>query len=48
MESLDGWEVILNVVATVEQWDDANKRRVPVDKLTGVAVHWYDQLGQTL
>lgn len=31
-ESLEGWEVILNRVATAEQWDDANKQRVAVGK----------------
>lgn len=34
---------MLNQVATAEQWDEVNKRRVAIGKQVGVAAHWYDQ-----
>ena len=47
-ESLEEWETILGRVAAAENWDDGNKRRVAIGKLTGVAAHWHDQSGHLL
>ena len=42
------WLALLNRVAVAEQWDDANKRRVAVSKLAGLAAQWHDQTGHDL
>ena len=47
-ECLTEWLALLNRVAVAEQWDDANKRRVAVSKLAGLAAQWHDQTGHDL
>jgi hypothetical protein len=47
-ESLEEWLAVVNRVAAAENWDDANKRRVAVSKLSGIAAQWHDQTGHAL
>lgn len=47
-ESLEEWLAVVNRVAVAKNWDDANKRRVAVSKLSGIAAQWHDQTGNNL
>ena len=47
-ESLEDWLTIVSRVAAAENWDEANKQRVAIGKLVGVAAHWHDNSGFAL
>lgn len=44
-DRLDDWLDSLERVAVVEGWTEADRRRVAIIKLSGVAARWHDQAG---